>query len=201
MCLWRRSLPGRAGAGKSRLYVPRVALPAPCQHARRACLARRATGAGALVRRKTTVQRRESTDGPRHLERNLPHQVTVAPDFYDVLTPVGLVCLLQLVDNPHSVGSRAPVIGQADALVVLEVLADDYTAAELRQIAARTHEGDAARRMLALAHVMDGRSHGEAAALCGMDRQILRDWVHRYNGEGLARLFDRCIAVLVLHRI
>jgi transposase len=24
-----------------------------------------------------------------------------------------------------------------------------------------------------------------------MDRQILRDWVHRYNGEGLAGLFDR----------
>ena len=63
---------------------------------------------------------------------------------------------------------------------------DDYTAAELSQIAARTHEGDAARRMLALAHVMDGRSRGEVAALCGMDRQILRDWVHRYNGEGLA---------------
>jgi len=63
---------------------------------------------------------------------------------------------------------------------------DDYTAAELSQIAARTHEGDAARRMLALAHVMDGRSRGEAAALCGMDRQILRDGVHRYNGEGLA---------------
>jgi transposase len=45
--------------------------------------------------------------------------------------------------------------------------------------------------MLALAHVMDGRSRGEAAALCGMDRQTLRDWVHRYNAEGLAGLFDR----------
>jgi transposase len=45
--------------------------------------------------------------------------------------------------------------------------------------------------MLALAHVMDGRSRGETATLCGMDRQILRDWVHRYNVEGLAGLFDR----------
>lgn len=27
-----------------------------------------------------------------------------------------------------------------------------------------------ARRILALAHVMDGRSRGEAATLCGMDR-------------------------------
>lgn len=67
----------------------------------------------------------------------------------------------------------------------------DYSAAELRRIAARTHDGDAARRMLALAHVLDGRSRGEAATLCGMDRQTLRDWVHRYNAEGLAGLFDR----------
>jgi transposase len=67
----------------------------------------------------------------------------------------------------------------------------DYTAGELRQIAARTHEGDAARRMLALAHVLDGLSRGAAAVLCGMDRQTLRDWVHRYNAEGLAGLFDR----------
>ena len=67
----------------------------------------------------------------------------------------------------------------------------DYSAAELRRSAARTHDGDAARRMLALAHVMDGRSRGEAAMLCGMDRQTLRDWVHRYNAEGLAGVFDR----------
>jgi transposase len=67
----------------------------------------------------------------------------------------------------------------------------DYTAADLRRIAGRTPDGDAARRMLALAHVMDGRSRGEGAMLCGMDRQTLRDWVHRYNAEGLAGLFDR----------
>jgi transposase len=68
---------------------------------------------------------------------------------------------------------------------------NDYTAGELRRTAARTHDGDAARRMLALAHVLDGRSRGEAARLCGMDRQTLRDWVHRYNAEGLAGLFER----------
>jgi transposase len=67
----------------------------------------------------------------------------------------------------------------------------DYTAGQLRRTAARTHDGDAARRMLALAHVLDGCSRGEAAALCGMDRQTLRDWAHRYNVEGLAGLFDR----------
>lgn len=45
--------------------------------------------------------------------------------------------------------------------------------------------------MLALALVLDGRTRGEAAGLCGMDRQTLRDWVHRYNTEGLAGLSDR----------
>ncbi len=30
-----------------------------------------------------------------------------------------------------------------------------------------------------------------AAQTCGMDRQTLRDWVHRYNAEGLAGLSNR----------
>jgi transposase len=67
----------------------------------------------------------------------------------------------------------------------------DHTAADLRRAAARTKDADAARRMLALAHVLEGKSRGEAAGACGMDRQTLRDWVHRYNGEGLAGLSDR----------
>lgn len=67
----------------------------------------------------------------------------------------------------------------------------DHSAAELRRAAARTDDADAARRMLALAHILDGRSRGEAAELCGMDRQILRDWVVRYNAEGLDGIYDR----------
>ena len=39
--------------------------------------------------------------------------------------------------------------------------------------------------------MLDGRTRVEAAELCGMDRQTLRDWVHRYNAEGLAGLSDR----------
>jgi transposase len=45
--------------------------------------------------------------------------------------------------------------------------------------------------MLALAFVLEGRSRTEAAESCGMGRQTLRDWVHRYNEEGLAGLDDR----------
>lgn len=64
-------------------------------------------------------------------------------------------------------------------------------AAGLRHAAARTKDADAARRMLALALVLDGRSRTDAALSCGMDRQTLRDWVHRFNERGLAGLSDR----------
>jgi len=45
--------------------------------------------------------------------------------------------------------------------------------------------------MLALALVLEGQSRTDAARATGMDRQTLRDWVHRYNAEGLAGLRDR----------
>jgi transposase len=67
----------------------------------------------------------------------------------------------------------------------------DLDAAGLRREAGRSRDASAARRMLALALVMDGKSRTEAAQAAGMDRQTLRDWVHRYNDEGLAELSDR----------
>ena len=67
----------------------------------------------------------------------------------------------------------------------------DLDAAGLRRAAAQAKDADAARRMLALALVLDGRRRTEAAELCGMDRQTLRDWVHRYNAVGLPGLSDR----------
>lgn len=67
----------------------------------------------------------------------------------------------------------------------------DLDASGLRRAAARSRDADAARRMLALALVLDGASRTEAAKHCGMDRQTLRDWVHRYNDLGLAGLSDR----------
>ena len=64
----------------------------------------------------------------------------------------------------------------------------DLTARELRRAAGAEKDGAAARRMLALALVVDGSDRKTAAETCGMDRQTLRDWVHRYNAEGLAGL-------------
>src|SRR3954464_14919728 len=64
-------------------------------------------------------------------------------------------------------------------------------AVELRREAGRCRDARAARRMLALALVLEGGSRAEAARAAGMDRQTLRDWVHRYNAEGLPALSDR----------
>jgi transposase len=67
----------------------------------------------------------------------------------------------------------------------------ELSAGELRREARRCRDAPASRRMLALALVLEGSSREEAARHAGMDRQTLRDWVHRYNAGGLAGLRDR----------
>jgi transposase len=73
----------------------------------------------------------------------------------------------------------------------VEVTRLDLTPAELRAAATQATEVSAARRMLCLAMVLEGADRTTAAETCGMDRQTLRDWVHRYNAEGLPGLYDR----------
>jgi transposase len=65
------------------------------------------------------------------------------------------------------------------------------SAQELRNVAGHIRDGRVVRRMLAIALVLDGARRRTAAESCGMDRQTLRDWVHRYNEEGVAGLSDR----------
>ena len=67
----------------------------------------------------------------------------------------------------------------------------DMSAADLRAEAKRSADAKQAARILAIALVLDGFSREDAARLCGMDRQTLRDWVHRYNKAGLEGLADR----------
>jgi transposase len=67
----------------------------------------------------------------------------------------------------------------------------DLSVVDLRQAAARTQDATVARRMLAIALVLEGSSRAEAAQTCAMDRQTLRDWVHRYNASGLDGLSDQ----------
>ena len=51
-----------------------------------------------------------------------------------------------------------------------------YTAYEVRRLAQRAKDAAQARRLLAIAAVLDGVSREEAAKIGGMDRQTLRDW-------------------------
>ena len=74
----------------------------------------------------------------------------------------------------------------------VEITREDMTAAQLRAAAGRVKDGRAARRMLAIALVLEGCDRASAAESCGMDRQTLRDWVHRYNAEGLCGFSNRC---------
>ena len=70
-------------------------------------------------------------------------------------------------------------------------LRDDYDAGSLRDLAKRSRDPRQIRRLLALAAVYDGMSRAAAAKVGGMDRQTLRDWVHRFNAAGPGGLRNR----------
>ena len=67
----------------------------------------------------------------------------------------------------------------------------DHTPVELRALAVKSVDADKARRLLAIAMVLEGTSRLDAARQSGMDRQTLRDWVHRYNAAGVGGLVSR----------
>jgi len=67
----------------------------------------------------------------------------------------------------------------------------DYSTTQLRGLAARSDDAEQARRLLAIALILDGQTRTEAAEICGMQRQTLRDWVHRYNESGIEGLKSR----------
>ena len=54
----------------------------------------------------------------------------------------------------------------------------------LRGLARKCGDNRQIRRLLALAAVYDGMNRTVAAKVGGMDRQSLRDWVHRFNEQG-----------------
>jgi transposase len=60
----------------------------------------------------------------------------------------------------------------------------DLSAHELRRLAAATTNANQSRRLLSIAAVLDGMNRTDAARIGGMDRQTLRDWVHRFNEHG-----------------
>ena len=75
--------------------------------------------------------------------------------------------------------------------MALAITRRELSAEELRGHARRAVDGDQACRLVALALVLEGASRTAAARAGGMDRQTLRDWVIRYNAEGVEGLRDR----------
>ena len=69
-------------------------------------------------------------------------------------------------------------------------LRTDYSAVDLRRLAAGSRHANQSRRLLSLAAVLDGMDRDQAARIGGMDRQTLRDWVHRFNQFGPDGLTD-----------
>ena len=69
--------------------------------------------------------------------------------------------------------------------MTVKITRTELDAVGFRAAASRCKDVAASRRMLALALVLDGAKRTAAAQAAGMDRQTLRDWVHRYNEHGL----------------
>ena len=69
-------------------------------------------------------------------------------------------------------------------------LREDFDATQARAHASRCDDGNQARRLLSIAAIYDGMSRADAAHIGGMDRQTLRDWVHRFNEAGPQGLLD-----------
>ena len=83
-------------------------------------------------------------------------------------------------------------------MALIGITRDNLDSAGLRSAAAGTRDARQARRLLALALVLDGHPRRLAAQAGGGrrtkgfagDRQTLRDWVHRYNAHGIEGLPD-----------
>ena len=81
------------------------------------------------------------------------------------------------------------LIRGAGRMSTIEITRQDLSISQLRAEAARTADAKQARRILAIAMVLDEYPR-VLAAPGGMDRQTLHDWMYFYNADGLAGLAD-----------
>ena len=70
-------------------------------------------------------------------------------------------------------------------------LRSDFDAAALRKLARKAKDGPQARRLLALGSIYEGASRAEAAQIGSVTRQIVQDWVVKFNALGPDGLIDR----------
>ena len=70
-------------------------------------------------------------------------------------------------------------------------LRQDYISDDLKRLARASRDANQTRRLLAMSVIYDGDSRAAAARVGGVGRQIVRDWVERFNAEGPDGLIDR----------
>src|SRR5271163_3386169 len=92
--------------------------------------------------------------------------------------------------DSHEARFLTPLAREIRAMPSAVRLREDYSAEELRTHARRSKDVSQSRRLLSLAAVRDGMDRAAAAKIGGMDRQTLRDWVHRFNASGPEGLID-----------
>jgi transposase-like protein len=69
--------------------------------------------------------------------------------------------------------------------MTVKITRTEFSAEALRRKVGHVRDASQSRRLLAVASILDGASRSDTARNAGMDRQTLRDWVHRYNAEGV----------------
>jgi transposase len=67
----------------------------------------------------------------------------------------------------------------------------DITSVVLRKKARSGKDVQVASRLLGIANILDGMDRNTAARAAGMTRQTLRDWVRRYNENGIEGLKNK----------
>ena len=70
-------------------------------------------------------------------------------------------------------------------------LREDYSSDDLKRLARASRDANQTRRLLALSVIYGGGRRLEAAQIGGVGRQIIREWVKRFNGQGPDELIDR----------
>jgi transposase len=110
----------------------------------------------------------------------------LAQDSCILPTPLRLAYMVfSAVGFADSMGTR-----RIRAMAAEVKLRTDYSAVDMRRLAAGNGHANQSRPLLSLAAVLDGMDRNQAARIGGMARQTLRDWRHRFNEGGLDGLKD-----------
>src|SRR3954471_486797 len=81
---------------------------------------------------------------------------------------------------------REQPMGQPVAIIRTE-----HTAGALRGLATRSDDVDQARRLLAIAMILDRVSRADAGRVAGRDRQTPGEWAQREDEQGVDGLLSR----------